>query len=74
MILLVPPRVGRSEPERLEQAPRGPVLLENVQRRRTRPALQRRREERPTDAGPLVVGVDEELIDVRAFRRDDQEA
>ena len=68
LILHIPPGVNLSEPEPLEERTGRPVLREYVQRRRAQAPLQHRREKRASKAGALVVGIDEQLVDVGAAR------
>jgi hypothetical protein len=67
-ILHIPPGVHLSEPKPfLERAGR-PVLRKHLQGRRAQAPLQHRRKKRASKAGALVIGIDEQLVDVGAAR------
>jgi hypothetical protein len=67
-ILHIPLGVKLSKPEPLVERTGRPVLREHVQGRRAQAPLQHRREKRASKAGALVVGIDEQLVDVGAAR------
>jgi hypothetical protein len=65
-ILFVPPGVHLSEAEPLIEDTGRRVLREHVQRRRPQAPLQHCPKKRTAKADPLVVRIDEQLVDVRS--------
>jgi hypothetical protein len=68
LILHIPPGVNLSKPEPLVECTGRPVLREYVQGRRAQAPLQHRCKKRASKASALVVGIDEQLVDVGTAR------